>query len=606
MKISPQLKKLHFVLAPLLWILIGVGLGLLIQPGGSTSRSTHAEHEEHGAQSWTCSMHPQIQAPESGQCPICGMDLIPADGTGDGEALADDELRLSARAVRLAQIRTTPVEPISLSGSTRALLGRVVPDEARLRAVTAWIGGRIDLLKVSTTGEAVRRGQRLATLYSPEIYAAHQALLAAQAQLKELQGATPYALKAAQVQLEAAQQRLRLLGVSEANLKRMLKAKKPWTQISIRSTAAGTVLERHVHQGDYVKTGQVLYQIADLDQVWINLDAYESDLSVARLNQQVVIKLEALPEQAFQGLITFIDPIVDPKTRTARLRVEVENREGLLKPGMYAHALLTQAQDTDAPVLAIPHTAPLFAGRRALVYIEKGKEGEERRYQAKDVVLGARVGEFFPVLAGLKRGDEVVTHGAFALDADLQIRGGLSLMARPDDRSSSALDEVLALEEAALKQLAPTVTGYLDVQERLADSLLPAAIERARAWRAAVEETKLNLLAPAASLAWSGLRRQLISDLDRLLVATELAEARVIFGHLTRDMDQLLLKFGNPVKTPLRLAFCPMAFENKGGFWYQRASKVNNVYYGDEMRECGELRATVEPAAHLLPSEREK
>ncbi|MBU1431723.1 efflux RND transporter periplasmic adaptor subunit [Myxococcota bacterium] len=601
-------RALAHALAPLLWIALGVGLGRLSAPlvhEGNQAAHAHgkAVHGETVAEVWTCSMDPQVRAPAPGRCPICGMDLIPASSLKGG-ALAPDTLRLDEAAARLAQIRTSLVEPIPLEDAPAPLLGRVEVDEGRLRVVTAWIGGRVEALRVATTGARVKRGQALAQLYSPEIYTAHQDLLAALGQRRALRGAAGVV---AEAQLEAARQRLRLLGLPSGDLKRMEADDAPWTRVSIRSAEAGTVLTRRISQGDYVKPGQVLYEIADLSRVWINLDAYEVDLAHARLGQRASLTVEALPERAFEGEITFIDPVLDPKTRVARLRVAVDNHDGALKPGMYASARLSNDHEAGPPPLTIPATAPLFAGRRVIVYVERAREDAARVYQARLVKLGARrlsaEGDRYPVLAGLTRGERVVTHGAFTLDADLQLRGGLSLMSQADDGAPSALDEVLSLERAALARLTPVVDGYLDVQEMLANSDLKAALARAAAWHEALDGVSLGVTAPAAQIAWDQLRAQLLADINALNGAADLAHARLAFGRLTREMDALFLKFGNPVQVPVRLAYCPMAFDSAGGAWYQRAAEIDNVYYGDQMRRCGEIRAEIAPGAHQLPLE---
>jgi len=411
--------------------LAAFGLGGWLLGGGPSSPepSTAAPTEANGT-IWTCSMHPQIRRSEPGQCPICGMDLIPVESESH---LHDhpERVSLSERAKTLARIRTVQARRLGSGGVERRLLGRVDYDERSLRTVTAWIGGRIDRLHVSTTGERVKRGQVIATLYSPEVYNAHQDLIQARQQLERLQeGATPSALRAAEAALDAARDRLRLVGVPEVEVGVMERGGKPSERVRIRTPFGGTVIERLATQGSYVETGSGLYRVADLSTLWVQLDAYESDLPVLKPGQEVRLEVEALPGESFQGRVTFVDPIVDPQTRTARVRVEVKNRDGRLRPGMFVEASVQSdargERGEEAPVV-VPATAPLFTGRRSVVYVEV-PETDIPTYEARVVTVGPRMGELYPVLSGLQEGERVVIHGAFAIDADLQIRGGPSMM----------------------------------------------------------------------------------------------------------------------------------------------------------------------------------
>ena len=405
---------------------------------GGEERATidhdHRGSEESGIKTWTCVMHPHIRTKERGSCPICGMDLIPVDDGTEEIDMDTTTVRLSERAKVLARIRTAEVGRLGSGRVERRLLGRVDYDETTLRTVTAWVGGRIERLHVGTTGERVKRGQVIASLYSPEVYSAHQDLIQSRQQLERLrQRATPSARDAAQAALQAARDRLRLLGVPDRELATMERSERPSERVPIRTPFGGTVIERLATQGNYVKTGSGLYRVADLSRLWVQLDAYESDLPVLRKGQDVALRVKALPGQTFEGHVTFVDPVLDPETRTARVRVEVRNEERRLRPGMFVEAnVKTVAEDADEQPLVVPATAPLFTGRRSLAYVEV-PDAEAPTYEARVVELGPKMGDFYPVVSGLQEGERVVIHGAFAIDADLQIRGGRSMMALPDE-----------------------------------------------------------------------------------------------------------------------------------------------------------------------------
>ena len=385
---------------PGVWIAVACLLVLGFALGRVTSSperapSPDASPEHAHAQTWTCSMHPQVQSSEPGTCPICGMNLTPMS-SNQGATLAPTQVQLTPRARALAGIQTTEVHAMSSSRDARdgtALVGRVVRDEDRVRAVTSWIGGRVDRLHVRTTGERVRKGQRLALLYSPEVYVAHKELLVASRQVTMLADAEPFAQRAAAAQREAARQKLKLLGVSDGELERMQAASSPWTQVPIRSSASGTVMKRTVSQGQVITQGTPLFEIVDLKQVWVELDAYESMLPSLKLGQEVDVVIDALSGQAHQGVVSFIDPVVDTATQIARVRVEVPNPRRELKPGMVARATISAPARSGSAPLVIPHTAPLFAGARSLVYVEVSDAPEGPIYEARTVELGARSGD---------------------------------------------------------------------------------------------------------------------------------------------------------------------------------------------------------------------
>ncbi len=579
-------------------LIIGLFIGSMCSSSSDPATTEPTAQAEQADEVWTCSMHPQIQSPERGICPICGMDLVP-NSSVSGATIADNQIHLTPRAQKLARIQTSDVFPTVLEGVERIMPGQVSSDESSLKAITAWIGGRIDKLYISTTGERVKRGQAMARVYSPEVYAAHQDLLVALRQVERLTNTSEFARDAATTQLESARQRLRLLGFTSRDLASMEKADKPWTQVTIRSTASGTVMTRKVRSGEYIKQGAVLFEVADLDSVWVELDAYESDLSLLQEGQSVELTFDALGDEVIKGKVSFIDPVIDPRTRVATVRVQIPNASGRLKPGMYARAQLEpdMARAGSALSLAIPQSAPLYAGERSLVYVEKSSDVEGAIYEAREVILGPEVEGNVIVRAVLERGERVVTHGAFVLDSDLQIRGKLSLMARPDDVQRVDSAPPLQLSATQREQLEVVLNGYLDIQELLAADNLTESTERAGRWRTQLDSIELD---GAVGSAWRRFDVLLTADLEPLAKAETLEKARTQFSLLTQTLDRFLEQFGNVSDTPIRLAYCPMAQDNRGDSWYQRGAVVDNVYFGEQMRKCGELRQVIAPGSHVL------
>lgn len=569
-------------------MVVAFGLGMLVSSGVRDAPST-ATATAHATE-WTCSMHPQVRQPEAGACPLCGMDLIALDSMAD---VAEGKVVLSERARALARLRTTTVARQSDASVELRLLGRVEPDETTRRNVTTWIGGRIDRLHINVTGEQIQRGQVMATLYSPDVYSAHQDLLTAQQQVARLEQGSPATRQAAMAALEAAQARLRLLGVPERELEKMAQESSPRQSIEIRSPFQGTVIERVATEGAYLDVGAPLYRLSDLSTLWVQLDAYEQDLSRLAVGQEVSLAVEALPGVLFAGQVAFIDPTLDASRRTSRVRVQVDNPSGQLRPGMFAEAVVL-APSQDSP-LVIPATAPLFTGRRSIVYVETAMADGRRAYEPRTVRLGTRLGEVYPVVAGLSEGERVVSRGAFAIDADLQIQGGQSMMSAPDDRGLGG-EEPTMLSAAQRRVFAPVVQAYLDVQTALAADDLPAAQQASDALVQAVTQVQAE---GAAEMVWDALAADMRTPAAAIGAAENIEGARAAFEGLSVVAERLLRQLGNPLSTPVRVAHCPMAMGSDGARWLQRGEEIDNAYFGATMRRCGEIVAEVESGMYL-------
>ena len=577
-----------------------VGLRSCAAPKVDDAQHSHASDD--GAETiWTCSMHPQIRQSEPGQCPICGMDLIPVTSRARDSQENANRVELSERARALAKLRTVLVRRQAETTADLRLLGRFEPNETTLKTVTAWTGGRIDRLQLNVTGEQVRAGQVIATLYSPEVFAAHQDLLSAARQVERMQASPEASRNAAGAAFDAARERLRLLGVPDDELSRMQEQDRPTRAVAVRSPFAGTVIERMATEGAYVSTGTPLYRIANLTSLWLQLDAYENDLARLSLGQAVHVSVDALPGEEFEGSVTFIEPTLDPRRRTAKVRVQVANRDGRLRPGMFAQATVATREATgELGPLVIPKSAPLFTGRRAIVYVELRSE-DRTTYEPRTVRLGPRLGEVYPVVAGLAAGDRVVTRGAFALDADLQIRGGASMMTAADDQQEGAWDGVFTLSAGERRSLSPVVSAYLDVQSGLADDSLDLAKAGARALMNALKGVELRRM-PKAHAAWVVITAALRGHAQHIAMANSLEGARAGFELLSEAIIRLLSRFGNPLDHALRLAFCPMATGSDGALWVQKGSAIDNSYFGASMLTCGEVRQEIPPGGYLAPA----
>lgn len=398
---------------------------------------------------WTCSMHPQFQLPKPGQCPICLMDLIPLTVDGDDE-VGPRVLSVSEHAAALMEIETTAVVRREVA-ATVSLVGHVDYDETRLVNITAWVAGRLDQLFVDYTGLSVEPGDPMVSLYSPDLLGAQEELLQALKAARQLgagEGSSLHAVSLATV--EAVREKLRLWGLTAEQVAAVEQQGHANDHVTITAPVGGVVIEKHAKEGMVVQTGARLYTIANLAELWVTLDAYESDLAWLRVGQPVSFTTEAHPGETFAADIAFIHPMLDPATRTVKVRLNLPNPEGRLKPGMFVRATAaatltaegrvlerdTPADDAELP-LVIPATAPLLTGKRAVVYV-RVPDMEKPTFEGREIVLGPRAGDHYLVRGGLEAGELVVTKGAFKLDAELQILGRPSMMSPPPEAPVAA------------------------------------------------------------------------------------------------------------------------------------------------------------------------
>lgn len=555
-------------------LLIGLVGGRLIWGGATDSHAGHGhETDADGNMVWTCSMHPQIREDGPGKCPLCGMDLIPASSmasAGDGPDAG--LVRLSAAEINLAGLRTSLVGGGAGTAAVD-LTGRVAADERRKSVVTAHISGRVEQLAIDFTGRTVKAGDELARMYSPDVYTVQQELRQA------------YALRESQPALyEAARRKLSLWKIGDAQIDELAREGAATLTLPVYADQSGVVTSLMVRKGMYVERGEPLLEIDDLSRVWILLDAYEQDLSALRVGQAVTIRTDAAPGRTWKATVRFIDPMVDPETRTVRVRAEVDNADGSLKPDMLVRAQVEAgaASRSDAAV-TIPATAVLWTGNRSVVYVKAGEDGDGTRFRLVDVTLGRRMGDMYEITDGLKSGDEVVTHAAFTLDSAAQLHGLESMMS---ERSAKPATDP-ALQAALLRAVEP----YLSLKDALVASDDPgaraAAEELAKTW----ENVAFSPSESAEAAMWTQLRDQMHAAAQATAQAADLATRRSAFQTLSNAAIALLDRYG-VAGGVLYKQYCPMADSNRGAYWISKESQIRNPYYGSSMLSCGEVRGT--------------
>ena len=354
---------------------------------------------------WTCSMHPSVKSHEPGTCPICSMDLTPVTKADEQTGVVQlDEARQKAIGVRTEKVTKGP-----MTLDIRAV-GKLTYDETRLTDVVLKVGGYVSNLRVTATGQAVKKGEPLFQIYSPDLFAAQQDYLLARSSREALGGAG----KGDEL-VRAAETRLRLLGLTDAQIASLAKTGKPIEKLAFASPASGYVIEKNVVEGASIKEGDRVFRIAALDKVWVEADVYEADLGRIAKGQAATISLSYIPDRTFEGKVTFVYPYLDPNARTGRVRIELPNAGLELKPDMYANVMFHVSV---GEAVQIPTSAILYTGPRRIVIVDLGGG----RLAPREVKVGAQSGDRVEVVSGLEDGDSVVTAGNFLIAAESRIR----------------------------------------------------------------------------------------------------------------------------------------------------------------------------------------
>ncbi len=561
---------------------------------------------------WTCSMHPQIRMLEPGNCPICGMELIPAT-TGEDTG-GERSIKLGETARKLASIQVTPVERHVITRELR-MVGVVEYDETTLRNINAWIPGRLDKLVVNFTGVTVEKGEPMVEIYSPELISAQEELLQAIKSRYELKDSRIAVVReSAESTINAAKEKLRLWGITREQIAEVERTGEVRDHFTIYAPVKGVVITRNASEGDYVKAGSRIFTLADLSTVWLSLDAYESDIDYLRENQEVTFTTNTYPGETFVGIITFIDPTLNPRSRTVRARVEVNNEDGRLKPGMFANAIAysdLEAPDAGIP-LVIPASAPLITGKRALVYVQD--PNDPALFSGREVTLGPRSSDRYIVKEGLLEGEKVVTNGAFKIDAAMQIQAKPSMMyasgngpkaghdhgamkmsdttaSRGGKMDHSKMD--MTKQMKAPKDLTPVFDAYFEVQEALRSDNLEAAKSAAKKLVKTYKTFCADSLTSSGHTMFDSLSRKGLDVSTVLSGSSDIAAARAEFVALTSAMTTFADHYGMGDFKATYEFFCPMADGGKGANWLQRDDNKQNPYFGSAMSKCGTLKRVI-------------
>ena len=583
-----------------LLLILGIFLGWLFFHPSPKNGEKH-DHSSEVVQGtiWTCSMHPQIRLEEPGKCPICGMDLIPLVQNSSA-SIDPDAIHLTSEAAQLANVLTTVVSREKPVKEIR-LYGKVQADERLLQSQVAHVPGRIDRLAVNFTGESVVKGQVLAQVYSPELVTAQQELLEA-ASTKETQPAI----------YEAAREKLRQWKLTDSQIANIETSGSVQSTVDITSNTDGIVTSRRVNTGDHVSQGTVLFDIADLSRVWVMFDAYESDLQFLRTGEKISFTLQSLPGENFSASIVFVDPVIDPVTRVAKVRVEIGNQSGRFKPEMFATGIVSSNLVKYRDNLVIPKSAVLWTGKRSIVYV-KQPDTDEPVFKIREIGLGPMLGESYVVTDGLTEGEEIVTNGAFSVDAAAQLEGKPSMMNTKGEKTSSMPGMVMpgdtrtgddqgvsgtdlsgdgAKSESSGKNAASVkeiVNSYLQLKNALVKDNSAEAAEAGKAVEAAFKNFNRTSLTTDQKKVFKDVEDDALEHAEHIGENKgNIKHQREHFELLSNDIYDLVRTFDGGLV--LYWDFCPMYSNNKGAYWLSETREIQNPYFGKEMLTCGVIK----------------
>ena len=597
--------------------------GLFGEQASSGSQDDTASGE---AKRYICPMMCTPPSSEPGRCPVCGMELVEASSGGGGDGIS---VNIQPAARRLVGIQTAVAEIGEMTRTLRTI-GSIDFDESRLATISAYTDGRLEGMTANYVGVQVQKGDNLALIYSPQLYSAQTEFVAS----LESKVAGRFSLGSSDLR-SMARENLRELGMTAEQIEALSQSRQPQSRIQIKSPQTGTVIEKAAVEGDYVTTGQAILKIADLSSVWLMLDLFPDDAASVRFGQQVEAEIQSLPGEVFTGRVAFIDPTVQPKTRTVRVRVEVLNFDGKLRPGDYASARITvpalrsgQVYDPalagkyispmhpqvirDAPghcplcgmelvptvqfgysaepllahrVVTVPRDALLLTGDQGVLYVET----EPGRFEIRRVAVGAMNDTNAVIVAGLAAGETVATHGNFLIDSQMQLVGNPSLLdpSKAPTHAPGPLELPVArpalLAGQAGEDFDRAYEAYFEIQRALAaDQSPPPAALSSLVQTLSKLETSAEV--PDATQRQVAQARHSATHMDG-----SLESARAAF----RTVSHALLRAattarGTQTADKLKHFYCPMV-PGGGGDWMQAEAELANPYWGAEMLRCGEL-----------------
>ncbi len=561
---------------------VGLLLGWLLFGGSSNNNAEHDHNDtSETKQMWTCSMHPQIMQLEAGDCPICGMDLIPAETSSDG--LNVNEFKLTENAMALANIQTSVVGINTTNNATIKLSGKITENEDNNVVQASYFSGRIERLNVSSVGEEVRKGQLLATIYSPELFSAQQELI------------TASTMKESQPELyKAVRNKLKLWKISDSQINQIEASGKVKQNFPVYATVSGTVSEKLVEQGDYVKQGQALLKITNLNTVWALFDIYENQIGLFKKGQKITVTTNAYPNKEYEAKVDFIDPTMNPSTRTVKLRVVLNNSNGIFKTGMFVEGNIDNTKSDKEQALTIPSSAILWTGERSVVYLKTSPD--KPVFEMQEVTLGKHLGDYYEVVDGLNSGDEIVTNGTFTVDASAQLQGKKSMMNKEggktmtghEGHNMSMTSEKIDFNTTIEKSFQPVIDVYIELKDALTESNSSLASTKSEAFRKSLDVIPVSDREKTNNY-WSILHKTSKGINENVSIEQQRKQFQILSDNLI-----VMVRNFDKVDDKLFVQYCPMADDNKGASWLSKEEQIRNPYFGEVMHRCGSVKEVIE------------
>ena len=597
-----------------IWMILGIALVPLVlsscsKPAGKTA--VHADVDY-----WTCTMHPSVHSKDPGKCPICSMDLVPVKKntapkketktatTGQaGGSMGDMNMGSSGKAQGESTEFTVPVERQQQLGVTYATVtkrpiqlsirsvGILEADTSKMFDYVARVDGYVQELKVTSPGQDVLQGQPLLTIYSPDLRSTEQELVNI---LNDRDRGS--STRASNDQLiEASKRRLKLWNVSDQEIAELEKTRKPSDQLMLRSPFDGVVNEVMSRPGMNVKMGDKLVSVLDLSNLWVWAEFYENEIGLLKKGQSIDVSLPAFPNQTFQGQIAVINPSIDAAKRTVRVRIDIPNTKGQLRPGMYANV---EVKINGGEGLTIPVQAALPTGERVLVFLDRGEGKLLPRYvqvgRSFTTFDGQQQDSYYQVVNGLQEGDRIVASANFLIDAESQVQGALKDWQGEQPEGTPTMTEKSPNQSSNSNFNAvfkPVLDSYKKLHELLAENKFSEIPAEGETLRKDVHPL-LDFDPSSHPERYKDLVDKLHGSADHF-TPSDIDQARIEFGQLSADLIAFIKDFTPQLDDPLYTIKCPM-WNKSPAVWLQDSTQVQNPFLGPDMATCGQIQGRLE------------
>ena len=409
---------------------------------------------------------------------------------------------------------------------------------------------------------------------------------------------------------------MKLWDLTDAQIEAIEKSGEVNFYFNVLSPISGTVTMRHIALGDYVKEGSALFEVVDLSHVWVMFDAYESDIPWIKLKDKIKFKIKSLPGELFESTVTFIDPVINPMSRVAKVRAELENSKDLLKPEMLTDGILRTMLPGADDQLVVPKSAILWTGKKAVVYVMT--DDHNNMFQYREINLGADAGAYYLVESGLEEGEMIATNGVFKIDAAAQLKGEKSMMnpeggkvsmghnhGEKPKRNSKVNDEHKNHQEGESEskmnmQIDETfqlqLTNAYEIQLNLLQAFIASDAHSVKSNSELVKESfkkiDMNLLSGEMHTKWIEVFKEIDQSLNMMNAADDIGRQRQSYAHYNDALYSAIKMYGLRDKS-VYVNYCPMARDGEGAYWLSSSKEIENPYFGESMLSCGETKELI-------------